>query len=325
MNNQAGRMLAAEGEDTPEISVVSPVYGCAGALPELCRRLSDTLRSGCVSYEIILVDDRSPDASWEVIEELVRAHPRLIAIRLSRNFGQHYAITAGLDVARGKWVAVMDCDLQDAPEDIPRLLEKAREGYDVVLARRIARKDKALKRLSSRLFYKVLKSLSGMKMDTTVGTFRILSRPVVEALGTMRETHRLFGGMVEWLGFRTGYVDVLHNPRSGGKSSYDLHKLLRLAFDGIVSFSNRPLYFSVVLGAFISFSSIAYGISLVVRRLVVGAFGVPGWLTAIALTAFVGGMILINLGIIGIYLGRLYDQTKCRPLYVIDRVIRGSS
>jgi len=272
-------------------------------------------------YEIILVDDRSPDRCWDVMKELADQYPQLVAVRLSRNFGQHYALTAGLDIARGDWTVVMDCDLQDQPEDIPRLLAAAEQGYDIVLARRRMRNDTLFKTVLSRLFYWMFNILSGYRLDPAVGSFRIMRRQVVEAYRQMREAPRLFGGMIEWLGFATSYVDVDRAPRYDGHSSYNLAALARLSIEGIVSFSNRPLYLSIMAGILISILSGGFGTFLLVRYFLHPLIGVPGWLSTITLTAFLGGFILLNLGILGIYVGRIYDQTKARPLYVIDRVV----
>jgi dolichol-phosphate mannosyltransferase len=268
----------------------------------------------------VLIDDRSPDRCWEVLQEIARTHPNVVAVRLSRNFGQHYAITAGLDVAEGEWTVIMDCDLQDRPEEIGRLLAKAQEGYDIVLARRHTGDDYR-RNWSSRLFYSLFNLLSGYRMDPSVGTFRIMGRPVVDAYRRMRETGRLFGGMVEWLGFETGFVDVTHAERAEGRSSYNLRSLGKLALDGIFAFSNRPLYFSIGIGVAVSLAAACFAASLVVHYFVDPHFALPGWASEITVTAFIGGLILMNLGIVGIYVGRIHDQTKARPLYVVDRMI----
>lgn len=302
------------------ISVAIPVYKAEATLLPLCQRLRAVL-SGLGPYEIILVDDRSPDRSWEIATEMARDIPQVVAVRLSRNFGQHYAITAAMDLARGQWVVLMDCDLQDLPEEIPRLLEKALEGNDVVLARRVQRRDSLPKRLLSRVFYRVFNLLSGYRMNPSVGSFRIMRKTVVEAYRSMHETARLFGGMIEWLGFETAFVDVKHAPRQEGSSTYTLRSLLRLSLDGMISFSNRPLYISIALGVMFSVLSGGYGLFLIIRFLINPYIAVPGWLSTITGTSFIGGIMLLNLGILGIYIGRIYDQTKGRPIYVIDKVV----
>jgi dolichol-phosphate mannosyltransferase len=310
----------------PLISVVSPVYGAARILPALCDRLTATLSAMTEHYEIVLVCDGSPDDSWRVMQELVQRVPNLVIVNLSRNFGQHYATTAGMDLARGEWTVVMDCDLQDPPEEIPRLLAHAQAGHDIVLARRMNRQHRWTKRLSSALFHKVFGLLSGVKLDPSVGSFRIMSRGVVDGFCSMRESYRMFAGLIEWLGFRTGYVDVQHAARFEGESSYNLRRLLKMALDGMISFSNRPLYISVGLGIGLSALSALYGLYLVLRWIGDPAtFGVPGWLSTVTVTVFLGGLVLLNQGVLGIYLGRLYNQAKGRPLYVIDKVVVGAA
>jgi len=316
--------VSEPGTAPPYVSVVSPVYMAENILPVLCERLSVVLDGLDVDYEIILVCDGSPDQSWAVMEKLARAYPRLVVVNLSRNFGQHYATTAGMDLASGEWTVVMDCDLQDRPEEIPRLLDMAESGYDVVVARRMQRQHSFWKRLSSWSFHKVFSLLSGYQLDSTVGSFRIMRRPVMNGLRSMRESYRMFAGLVEWLGFRTGYVDVSHAPRHEGKSSYNLRRLMRMAMDGIISFSNRPLYISIALGMAISVASGLFGIYLLLRVAVGGVETLPGWLSTITAVAFIGGLILLNQGVLGIYLGRLYNQSKGRPLYVVDRIIVGA-
>jgi dolichol-phosphate mannosyltransferase len=224
-------------------------------------------------------------------------------------------------MVRGEWTVIMDCDLQDAPEEIPRLLAVAEKGFDVVLARRAVRKDKLHKRILARLFYSFFNFLSGYRMDPSVGSFRILHRRVVDAYKSMHEAARLFGGMIEWLGFETTCVDVEHGERYEGSSTYDLRAMMRLALDGMIAFSNRPLYLSVGAGALMAIASAAVGLCWLIMYFTLPVFGIPGWLSTVMLTTFIGGLMLINLGIVGLYVGRIYDQTKGRPLYVVDRVV----
>ena len=273
-------------------------------------------------YEIVLVDDRSPDDSWAVMRQMASQQPSLISVRLSRNFGQHYALTAGLDLAHGEWTVIMDCDLQDQPEEIPRLLERAKQGYDIVLARRIGRPDGRLRSFGSALFYRLFNLLSGYNIDPTVGTFRIMRRRVVEAYQGMRESARLFGGMIQWLGFNVTCLEVSRAARYEGGTSYTLRNRFRLALDGIVSFSNRPLYASISLGFAMASAAGLYGAFLIVRYVLRPYSGVPGWLSTFTALVFIGGLILMNLGVIGVYVGRIYSQTKGRPLYVIDEIVR---
>lgn len=318
-------LATAREPSVPLLSVVIPVYGAERILPALCERLTAALEGITTEHETILVCDGSPDRSWDVMEKLVHQYPKLVVVKLSRNFGQHYALTAGLDMARGAWTVVMDCDLQDRPEEIAALLNMAQEGYDIVVARRLNRQHKWWKRTTSRLYFKVFSLLSGFKLDGSVGSFRIMSRPVVDGLCSMRESYRMFAGLVEWLGFRTGYLDVQHAARYEGESSYNLARLIKMALDGMISFSNRPLYISIGAGLALSIVSSLYGTYLIVRYLLdPGANTVAGWLSTVTLTTFIGGLILLNQGVLGIYLGRLYNQAKGRPLYVVDKVMVGA-
>ncbi|MDR2527743.1 MAG: glycosyltransferase family 2 protein [Synergistaceae bacterium] len=308
--------------NVPAISVVSPVYKAVGCVEELYRRLKLTLEGieGVPSYELVFVEDCGQDGSWEKIRDLAEKDPQLKAVQLSRNFGQHIAITAGLSLSRGDWVVVMDCDLQDPPEEIPALFTKAQEGYDIVCARRGKRKDPLWKRRASRLFIAVFNWLSGMSNDPRVANFRIVSRQVVNAYSRMEERTPFFGGHLEWLGFNVGYIDVQHQERFGGKSSYSIKKLLTLAANAIVAYSNKPLHISIALGFFMAFFSTLYALYLTLRKLWVGV-SVDGWTSLMVSIWFLGGMVVGNLGIIGLYLGKVYDETKRRPLYVVSKRI----
>jgi dolichol-phosphate mannosyltransferase len=206
------------------ISVVSPVYGCCTSLLELHRRLKITLESITNDFEIILVNDASPDNAWNAICEICKCDDRVLGINLSRNFGQHHAITAGLDHAHGEWIVVMDCDLQDQPEEIIKLYAKALNGYDIVLARRFLRQDNFMKRIFSKLFYRTLYYLTGSNQDETVANFGIYSRKVIDEIKKLRESIRYFPTMINWIGFRTAHVDVRHSARFAGKTGYSFNQ-----------------------------------------------------------------------------------------------------
>lgn len=300
------------------ISVVVPVFRAEHCLDELYRRLKAALESITPDFEIFLVEDCGDDGSWQVIERLAFADPRVKGMQFSRNFGQHYGITAGMDCCDGDWVVVMDCDLQDRPEEIPRLYAKAREGYDVVLARRGARQDGLLKRLTSRIFYKVFSYLADMEYDGEVGNFRIMSRKVVQSFCLMREQLRFFGGLVEWLGFPTTSIDVQHAERFEGISTYTFFKLWKLASETIIAYSDKPLRISIRLGFLMAFFSFCYGTYILGRSLAYGSV-IPGWNSLIVSLFFIGGIIISILGIIGIYLGKNFDESKKRPLYIVRR------
>lgn len=302
--------------DAPALSVVSPVYCCAGCLRELCARLADALSAIGASYEIILVDDASPDGAWHVMRELCAADARIKAIALSRNFGQHDAIAAGLEHARGERVVVMDCDLQDRPEAIAALYAKAREGHDIVFAEREVRRDGWLKRTSSRLFIALLNRLSGASYDYRTANFGIYSRAVVDAVRSMGDRSRFFPIMVRWTGFRATSIPVQHDARADGGSSYTLRKLLRLALGIILSYSDKPL--RLVAGLGIVVSLIALGMTAFsLYRYLHGDVSVAGYTSIIASMWLLAGVTLFCMGIIGLYVGRVFESVKGRPAFIV--------
>lgn len=302
----------------PVISVVVPVYRAENCLDELYRRLKAALESISPDFEIVLVEDCGGDNSWQVIERLAAADPRVRGIQFSRNFGQHYGITAGMDHCDGDWVVVMDCDLQDRPEEIPRLYAKAQEGYDIVLACRGARQDPLLKRVTSRAFYKLFSYLADMEYDGDSGNFRIMSRKAVENFRRMREQLRFFGGLVQWMGFPTARIEVQHAERHEGKSTYTFAKLWKLASETIIAYSDKPLRLAIRLGFLMAFFSFCYGAYILGHALLYGS-AIPGWNSLIVSLYFIGGIIISILGIIGIYLGKNFDESKKRPLYIVRR------
>ena len=303
---------------TPHISVVIPVYKAEHCLDELYQRLKAALESISPDFEIVLVEDCGGDNSWQVIERLAAADPRVCGIQFSRNFGQHYGITAGLDHSHGDWVVVMDCDLQDRPEEIPRLYTKAQEGFDIVLALRGARHDPLLKRLTSSLFYKVFSYLADIEYDGASGNFRIMSRKVVTSFRRMGEQLRFFGGLVQWLGFPTSSIEVEHAERFEGNSTYTFSKLWKLATETIIAYSDKPLRIGVRFGFGMAALAFCYGLYILMRAWVHGS-PIPGWNSLIVSLYFIGGITIAMLGIIGIYLGKAFDESKKRPLYIIRR------
>lgn len=303
---------------TPLISVVIPVYKAEKILDELYRRLRDALEPLSPHFEIVLVEDCGGDRSWEVIERLAAADPRVVGLQFSRNFGQHYGITAGLDQCRGDWVVVMDCDLQDAPEEIPRLYAKAREGYDVVLALRGERQDPPLKRYTSWLFYRLFSYLADIDFDGDSGNFRIMSRQVVKNFNRMREQLRFFGGHVQWMGFPTTGIRVQHAERAEGKSTYTFAKLWKLAADTIIAYSDKPLRMAARLGLTMAAVSMGFGAYILIRSMIQSS-PIPGWSSLIVSLYFIGGLIIGILGILGVYLGKTFDESKKRPLYIVRR------
>lgn len=298
------------------LSVVTPVYRAEGCLEELYRRLVAALSGITQDFEIIMVEDCGGDRSWDVIRSLAARDPRVKGIRFSRNFGQHYGITAGLDHCDGDWVVVMDCDLQDRPEEIPRLYAKAREGYEVVIASRAQSGGPPSRSFTSWLFYKLFSWLADMEYDGQAGNYRMISRKVVARLRQMREQLRFFGALLNWMGFPSATIDVKHDERYAGPSTYTMAKLWKLAWETIIAYSDKPLRLSVRLGFVLAFLAFCYGIYIIIRALLYGT-SITGWSSLIVSIYFIGGIIIAILGILGIYLGKTYDETKKRPLYIV--------
>ncbi|WP_188454232.1 glycosyltransferase family 2 protein [Virgibacillus oceani] len=300
----------------PLISVVVPVYGCNSCLKELCSRVAITIEKIPAQLEIILVNDASPDNAWEIIKQLSVDDKRIRGIDLARNFGQHHAITAGLDYADGDWVVVMDCDLQDRPEEIRTLYNKAQEGYEVVFGKRMERQDSLLKRKSSQFFYRVYDYFAGSKSDHTIANYSISAKKVIKSFRRMKEQNRFFPLFIQWMGFNTATVHVEHNARKTGKTSYNVKKLIKLATDAIISQSNKPLRLSIQFGFLIAFASFIYGVYLFARYFFL-AEPVQGWTSVMVSIYFIGGLIFFNIGVLGLYIGKVFNETKGRPLYLI--------
>ncbi|GGF29609.1 glycosyl transferase [Halobacillus andaensis] len=304
----------------PLISVVVPVYGCRSCLHELCERVRTTITNIPAEYEIILVNDASPDHAWETIVQLGKEDERVRGIDLARNFGQHYAITAGLDHTSGNWIVVMDCDLQDRPEEIASLFQKAQEGYEVVFGKRVHRQDQLKKRLSSKLFYRTYDYFTGHSSDHTVANFSIAAKKVIEGFRQMKEQNRLYPLFLQWMGYKTTSIPVKHNGRGDGNSSYSLKKLVTLATDTIIAQSNKPLRLSIQFGFFISLGSFIYGLYLFIRYFFMDQH-VQGWTSVMVSMYFIAGLMFFNFGILGLYIGKVFDEAKGRPLYLIREQI----
>lgn len=301
-----------------KLSIVSPVYRAELVLEELVDRISKSIPLDFTSHEIILVDDYSPDNSWSKVVEISRKSKNVKGFKLSRNFGQHYAITAGLNQVTGDYIVVLDCDLQDQPEEIEKLFKKAKEGFDVVLARRYNRQDSFFKKIVSKLFYKTLGYLTGSKQDETVANFGIYSKKVIQQVINLQEKIKYFPTMVKWVGFPTAYVNVEHASRSEGKSNYNLKKLLNLALDIILSYSDKPLRLIIKFGltiAFVSFLMVIY----VVYSKITGQLNVSGYASLLSSIWFLSGCILTTLGIVGLYIGKTFEGVKNRPSYIIEK------
>ncbi|MGH8063036.1 MAG: glycosyltransferase family 2 protein [Pseudoxanthomonas sp.] len=308
-------MQAAEGN--PDISVVSPVYGCAGCLEDLVDRIGAAMASLGRSHEIILVDDASPDGAWERIVEIAAANVAVRGFRLSRNFGQHAAISAGLEQVRGNVVVVMDCDLQDLPEEIPGLLRALDGGTQVALASRVERKDGLFKRIGSSVFYAILKQLTESDYDPAVANFGAYTRKVIDVVNAMPESDRFFPLLVRWTGFKSVTVPVNHGQRVHGRSGYSFGRLLRLALNVALSYSDKPL--RLVVKSSVGFAAFALFIAgYSVYRYVIGDIQVAGFTSIIASIWLVGSVVVSCIGITGLYLGRLYNQVKGRPHFIVS-------
>lgn len=305
-----------------DISVVIPVYGCRAALPELHRRLCVSLERIVDEFEIVLVDDCCPQNSWEVIKDLCAKDSRVVGIHMSRNFGQIRAITAGLDKCKGNWIVVMDCDLQDRPESIQELYEKAQEGYDVVFARREGRKDSAITKFLSKSFYKVYDYFTEGTFDSSICNFSISRRIVIDSYCRMREQNRAFTMFIRWLGFKQVAINLQADERFEGESSYNFKRKINMAFEIITSQSNKPLLFSVKFGFVIALMALIYILYLIVRVFVIGD-ALPGWTSTIASIYLMGGLLLCAIGILGIYVGNIFNEVKNRPLYIVAEYLNG--
>lgn len=303
-------------EPKPQISVVIPLYRCSECIVELHRRLTNSLSKLAPNFEIILVNDASPDTDWQLVRELAANDKRVKGIDLARNFGQHFAITAGLDAADGDWVVVMDGDLQDRPEEIETLYNKAQEGYDVVFGMMAKRHDSFFKKLASQAFNKFYNFFSDVVVRPATSNFSISSRKVIKNYRHLRERSRAFALIVMWLGFKVGYITVEHSERYAGTTTYTLRKSIKFAIDSLTSQSSRPLRLSMGVGFGISFLSVLFGIWLILRQLIYG-IPVEGWASVMVSIYFIGGLLFANLGVIGLYLGKVFDETKGRPLYIV--------
>ena len=307
-------------EQAPLISVVSPVYGCAECLKALHRRLIGALEIITADFEILFVNDASPDNAWSAIADLSRSDSRVRGIDLSRNYGQHIAITAGLSYSRGAWVVVMDCDLQDRPEEIPNLYRAAQDGYDLVLARRTDRQDSLMRRVASSAFYRVLSYMTETVQDSAIANFGIYNRRVIDAVLSIRESHHYFPVIVRSVGFRLHTIDVQHAAREIGTSSYNLRKMLKLALDSVLTYSDKPLRLTVGLGtAMVVLTTIAAIVVLVSSLL--GTISVAGWTSVMLALFFLSGLIIMLVGVVGLYVGKTFIEAKKRPAFFVREVM----
>ena len=305
---------------SPHISVVSPVYRAE----EIIGKLVDQIRSVMIeintTYEIILVDDRSPDNSWEVMKQLSAKFPEVKSLRLSRNFGQHPTIMAGISEAKGDWIVVMDCDLQDQPKEIKNLYFKALEGHDIVLAKRGNRQDNFFKKFFSKVFEKFFNYLADTNLSNEVANFGIYNNKVISSVLTIGDYIKSFPLFVYFTGYNLAYVTVEHAERDSGTSSYNFSKSLSLAFNMIISFSNKPLKIFVKFGMLISFLAFIGGIINLIYYFE-GSINVSGYTSLIISIWLLSGIIITVTGVVGIYIGKVFEQTKNRPAFIIDKII----
>ena len=306
----------------PLISIVSPVYKAENIVPELVKRIIKETSKITENFEIILVEDGGPDNSWAKIEEEALKDSRVKGIKLSRNFGQHFAITAGIESAKGDYVAVMDCDLQDDPAYLPVLYQKACEGFDIVFTYKAFRKHNFLKNITANAFNKVFNYLvdnKDWKSHSNVGSYSMLSRKAVNAFCSFNDYQRHYLMVLRWLGFNTTYVEIEHKERFEGKSSYNLSRLILHAINGITSQSDKLLRINVTIGILLSMLSFLSIIVIIILYFTAGFMS--GWASLIVTILFSTGVLLTSIGIAGIYTGKTFEQVKNRPKYIIDKSV----
>lgn len=303
-----------------EISIVSPVYQAESILNNLVERIRKAVEKLTDNYEIILVEDSGADNSWQRIIENCEKFDNVRGIQLSRNFGQQHAIQAGLDASVGEYVITLDCDLQDRPEEIHKLLAKSKEGFEIVVASRQKRQDGFFKKLMSRAFYMTLGYLTETVQDNSVANFVVYQRKAVDALSRMKDQNRYYPMLLQLVGFNLAKVEIEHAEREDGKSSYSYRKRLKLAGDTILTFSDKPLRLTVRFGVVLSFLSIVAAFVLVILY-ILSDIQVEGWASIALLLSFFSGAIISVLGMVGLYVGRIFESVKKRPTYIIQEII----
>ncbi len=305
----------------PDLSVVVPAYNEEQVLPAFLSRTCAVLQGAGVTWEIVFADDGSRDRTADLIRLANQSDPRIGMVSLSRNFGKEIAMTAGIDCARGNAVIVIDADLQDPPELIPAMIAQWRAGYDIVFARRTQRAGETwVKRATAHMFYRVINMLADRPIPIDVGDFRLLSRRAVTALGGLRERHRFMKGLFGWVGFRQIDVSYVRDPRMAGQTKWNYWRLLNFSIEGITSFSIRPLQFASYFGLVVAMLSVLYGTYMIMRTLLYGN-PVEGYPSLLVVVLFLGGVQLVTLGIIGEYVGRIFNETKQRPLYIVAETV----
>ena len=304
----------------PLLSVVVPVYNEESVILETYKRLKPVLDSMSIEYEVILVNDGSKDKTAEMATEICTNDTAWKFLNFSRNFGHQIAITAGMDYSSGEAIVVIDADLQDPPELIPQMMEKWHEGFDVVYAKRVKRDGETFfKKFTAKMFYKLMRYMTDFDLPTDVGDYRLIDAKVREALKLVNERNRYIRGIISWLGFKQTAVEFNREKRFAGETKYPLRKMIKFAFDAITAFSYKPLKIATYLGTFVSIASFIYLIVVIVSAII--GKTAPGWASTLAVSLFFNGVVLVILGIIGEYIGRIFDEVKARPLYIVARTI----
>jgi len=306
----------------PIFSIIVPIYNEQEVLPETNRRLTEVFKKINEPYELIYVNDGSRDNSLSLVKGICDADKNVRLISFSRNFGHMAAITAGMDFARGDAIIVIDADLQDPPEVLPEMIKEWRNGYDVVYGKRISRKgESAFKKFTARVYYRLLRKLTNVEIPVDTGEFRLIDRKVCDAMNSLTEKNRYIRGLVSWVGFNQKAVEYVREERFAGETKYPLSKMFKLAFDGIASFSYKPLKLATGLGIFMSVAGFVYLLVVVFQRFFNVQTMTQGWASTIAFILFSQGIVLMILGIIGEYIGRIFDELKGRPIYIVKEEI----
>lgn len=304
----------------PKISFVSPVYNSEKIIGKLVEEIKKVMIEINLPYEIILVDDRSTDSSWQIMKEKSLKNANLKIVRLSKNFGQHPTIMAGLTLVEGEWIVVLDCDLQDQPKEVLKLFKKIEEGFEVVLAKRKIRKDGFFKRSSSVIFSKIYGYLTDTVYDNEVSNFGIYHKKVIKSILEISDYIKFFPLFVNFVGYNYTSIEVEHSEREEGKSTYSFSKLVSLAFNSIISFSNKPLKLFVKFGLSISIISFLVGLYYIYLYFS-NQIEIIGYSSIIVSIWFLSGVIITTIGVCGIYIGKIFDQSKNRPVFIIDEIL----
>lgn len=302
------------------ITVVAPIFNEEQNIEEFARRVEKSLGEITKDFKIIFVDDGSFDNSWEKIQVICSNNSKFIALKLSRNFGHHFAITAGINYSDSDWVVVMDSDLQDRPEVIPDLYNKAITGFDIVFVNRINRPETLIYKILQKFFYFTLRICSGIKFNSSQANFSIISRKVVSAFNKFPEQARFYGSTILWLGFSRTSINADHGKRFSGKPSYSWRNRFKLASDIILAFSDRPLKFATYIGLVFSMISTIIIIIFILKE-IFGTYSISGWTTLMLSIFLIGGLQILIIGILGIYISKVFSEVKSRPLYIIEKII----